>query len=131
MLSVSLVVGFPDSLVAPDPSTQIGLVPVGTAVSLRYVHASVSNAMGSRLYQVACATPDVVPDTLRWAVSDSAVASIDGGAGHAVLRARAPGTFSVLTTSVASGVVPSALWIAGIVACPSGRVLKQVRVTAP
>lgn len=127
-VTVSVVVGFPDSLVSTDPTNQIGIIPAGATVSLRNVRTTISAATGATAYETACATTDVVLDTLRWAVSDSSLATIGGGAGRATLRALSPGTFVVLTTTIPSGAIATDLWDPYIVACPSGRILNLIHV---
>jgi hypothetical protein len=114
--------------VSTDPNNQIGIVPVGRSISLRHVRATSSGTSGPTVYQTACAVPAVLPDSLRWALSDSAVASISGGAGRATLRTRAAGTVSVLTTTIRSGTVSPSLWLPYVVACPSGRLLNLIRI---
>ena len=127
-IAASVIVGFPDSLVSTDPTNQVGIVRVGTTISLRYVRATSGGPSGRTLEQAACGANEVLSDTLRWAVSDSAVAAISGGAGRATLRAVSTGTFIVLTTTIPSGTVDSRLWLPYVIACPSGRGLNVIRV---
>jgi hypothetical protein len=127
-LDISYVIGFPDSLVSKDPTNQVGVLAVGDSVVLHYVHPGPVPA-GQYAYSFACGSTNVVRDSLRWAVSDSSAAAIvRPAAGTAVVRARSAGRFAVLTTVVQSAIVPPQLWIAGVVACPSGRIINSIDV---
>ena len=126
---VAFVVGLPDSLVSTDPANQIGLLRVSDSLTLRYV-MPLSGATGKTLEQWACDWPSAEPTAVRWGLSDSSVASITQVApGAAMLRARASGRFTVLTT--VSQTLPPEFWNPYVVACPSGRELFTIQSRAP
>jgi hypothetical protein len=119
------VVGFPDSLVSTDPTNQIGILTVGDSVVLRYV------TFLPTTYAAACASQELVHDSLRWGVTDSSIATVRGSkAGIGVLHARQVGRVQLLTTSSLSPTWPPRYWVGGAIACPSGRAILTIEIVA-
>lgn len=119
------VVGFPDSLLSKDPANQIGILTVGDSVVLRYVRSPISPRTA------ACASQELVHDSLRWGVSDSSIATVRGSrAGIGILYARQVGRVELRTTSYLSPTWPPQYWAAGMMACPSGTPILGIEIVA-
>jgi hypothetical protein len=114
------VVVVPDSLVSTDPTNQIGILTVGDSVVLRVVRLIAGSI------NAACSSQEVVEDSLRWGVTDSSIATVNGSkAGMGVLYARHVGSVQLLTTSLYSS-----LTLPGAIACPSGRSILTIEIVA-
>ena len=122
---LNAVVGFPDSLLSKDPTNQIGILTVGDSIVLRYVTSPTSRRTA------ACASQELVHDSLRWGVSDSSVATVRGSrAGIGILYARQVGRVQLRTTSSLSPTWPPQYWAPGMMACPSGTPILTIEIVA-
>jgi len=114
---ITLVTGFPPSRV----SGSTGLFAPGDTVRLSVVRV--------RSSALPCATGDTVRDSVRWASTDPAVATITTTSdGQALVQARAAGTFHIVmlvggTTPLTPSLPPQYVTI-----CPAGGLIADFRV---
>ena len=114
---MTYVTGFPSARVAGS----VGTLAPGDTVRLSVVRV--------RTDELPCSPRDTVRDSVRWAVSDSSVATITATpGGQGLLRARAAGAFHLVmlvggTTPITAGLPPQYVAI-----CPQGGLVADFRV---